>query len=850
MTDWELQFHGTSTTYLLIALLVAISLRLLGVGLYHVRYRRWRMGWLAMAGIGTPLMLAGALLLDAGIRHYRKDTKGRHRSVMGAAIALFACVVAAGFIALAGRAPSAIWLTIVASQLLTLIAMLYLPLVTRVGFRSMLSLTSLRTLAILALLLTLFKPALAVFGPEEHTLPRIAIILDASGSMGVRDDRPTPRFQRSLATLTRQRNRLAKHYEIEYFSVAREFRSAASLDAISLLAPPHDGDNATNIAGSLRWLAQEDIPAILISDGRDTTGTSLGPIASRLSKPLHTVGVGSLAEPVGKANAGLLNVSSPLNAADGDRITLDGTVFMDKLARSPVEVRLVDEDTGETLDTQTFWSNAEQDAQSFAFEWEAHSLPAEGDSPATALRMLAIDIPALEGEQTTDDNRWPVHVVITHPSLRVLYVEGVVRPEFKWLRRLLSAQTDMKCVTMVRVDTNRFWMQGQTTLTGLPASTDDLNDFDVVILGDIPRGLWTDAQLDALDAFVRNGGGLIALAGQHSLSDPRYADTGLERLLPVTLSSGGDQDLTPFVPRLTPEGETHPIFRGLVPFAMDTTPPTPELTGSVVLQALKPGATVLAVNPKLAGSEGPAPVLVVQNYGAGRSAAFAADTTWRWQLAGVEMAGGRLYDSFWLQTIRWLGAQGPAAREPAPAIAMAIRPPHANSGDEITLLAQAIDEAGGDLSDLLARCEVVTPDGATRETFTLQASHRGAFNGSFTADLAGTWTITTSLFDSPDAERPLASDAMTLHIHEPVTEMERVAQDVEQLEMLARETGGEYTSLPGLPDLVDRLLGRGDLTPVEASVKMTPIYHFPALFVVFVVAITVEWVLRRRWQLS
>jgi uncharacterized membrane protein len=855
LTDWELQFHGTNAEGLLTGLLVAITGALLAAGVYHLRGGRRRLGWFTLAAAGTPLMLAGALLVDAALLHKQGNSIGRRRRVFAASGALMGLVLVAGFVAIAGRSTPAIWLAIIGTQILVTVTVFYLPLIARVGARSMTSLTILRSVTILVLLLVLFKPAFAFFGPTQDRRPTLSILVDCSGSMGVRDDKPSPRLRRVLASLTSQQDRLAQHYQIEWIGIADGLLPEETLADLAQYTPPHEGDDATHLAAGLRYLAQEGTRAILISDGRDTTGTPLAPLAERLTQPLYTVGVGPLVEPAGQANASLKDITTPLIAADGDLMIIEGTLVLTDLARSPVKVRLLDEDTGRVLDTQTFWADGPLADQPIRFEWQARSLPSTDDTsaPTSPVRKLAVDIPALEGERTTDDNRWPIHVVITHPSLRVLYVEGVVRPEFKWLRRLLTQQTDLQCVTMVRVDEQRFWVQGSagtTAPTGLPTSVADLADFDVVILGDMPRELWSRAQLEVLETFVREGGGLIAMAGQHTLSDPSYANTGLEELLPVAIDAGGTQDFTPFLPVLTSEGENHPIFRGLTPFPDGTEGDIPPLTGSVIVPSLKPGATVLAVNPTVMADQSPTPVLVVQSYGAGRSAAFTADTTWRWRLRDVQVEDRRLYDAFWMQMVRWLGGEDPTTREPAPAIAMVLHPPYSNAGEEISLLAHAVDDRGDAIATRLVRCEVARPSGELYNTFTLEASRLGALAGSFDTDDAGDWTVTVSLLAGPEASDALATDTMTLHVHQPAPEMERLACDDVLLESLAQTTGGYYTPLLGLPDLVDTLLLERGREPVEASVSLAPLYHFPILFIVFVVTITTEWSLRRKWQLA
>ena len=72
---------------------------------------------------------------------------------------------------------------------------------------------------------------------------------------------------------------------------------------------------------------------------------------------------------------------------------------------------------------------------------------------------------------------------------------------------------------------------------GFPESQDELNYFDVLILGDLERKIFEQAGRFALvDAFVRqHGGGLATLGGLKVYGAGNYEDTTLARMLPFDL---------------------------------------------------------------------------------------------------------------------------------------------------------------------------------------------------------------------------------------------------------------------------------------------------------------------------
>src|SRR5690606_30305229 len=82
----------------------------------------------------------------------------------------------------------------------------------------------------------------------------------------------------------------------------------------------------------------------------------------------------------------------------------------------------------------------------------------------------------------------------------------------------------------------------------------------------------------------------------------------------------------------------------------------PGLTSLNLLGAVKPGAVVLAEKPEDDFGDRE-PLLVVQRYGKGRSAALATASTWRWQMRLD--ADDLRHERFWRQFVRWLAASAP-----------------------------------------------------------------------------------------------------------------------------------------------------------------------------------------------
>ncbi|MCY2925605.1 MAG: glutamine amidotransferase, partial [Planctomycetota bacterium] len=331
---------------------------------------------------------------------------------------------------------------------------------------------------------------------------------------------------------------------------------------------------------------------------------------------------------------------------------------------------------------------AEQNNQTISreFSWTPRERPG---APATGadVRKLVLKASAAAGERLLEDNRWQTHVLVTRPRIRVLYVEGTIRPEYAPLKRCLDSDPNVMFAGLVRFSGS----------TGLPAAAADFNRFDAIILGDLDSSFWSaggGGRLENLKRWVDAGGGLLMIGGQHTFAPGGYDKSPLADVMPVEMAVSGEaQDKSPFVPKLTPAGRGHPIFEGIGGYfpGPGDRPAAPELraleplSGCVRVLRAKPGADVLAVHPTRANDVGPLTVLATARYGQGRTAAFTADTTWVWDMPLRELGPESPYQRFWGQMVRWLANVSATRRAGASAAVLRTSSPCLRAQDELSI---------------------------------------------------------------------------------------------------------------------------------------------------------------------
>ncbi|MHC4562907.1 MAG: glutamine amidotransferase [Planctomycetota bacterium] len=859
MTNFHLQFQGTHDTVLACALLGLVTVLLAGWGVWQ-----WRAGYRLAARISwaaalTAPVFAAVMLVEASLRHRRGDVRGGRLAWLAAVLAAGALTVVAGIVASVGVSWPAVLAGLLAVQVFLAVGVLYSGAYESLGLGRLAGLIALRSAAILMLLGVLTRPAVSVEPTDTALRPPLAVLVDRSGSMAVAEPPLGERYARSVQMLASQQGRLAARYRSVWASFAQSPERAASVDELAGRQPRGEGTDQTNIAAAIRSVGRVGgaAPAaiVLITDGNDTSGEDITAAAEQTGAVVYALGVGDVAESqTAHKNIELTGVDAPLVATADEVATITATLKVSGLANHRSKVVLADAETGKELAGQSAWIAKPTQSQQVLLPWTARrSDTTPGDPPtATQVARLTVSAEAAAGEANDEDNRTDLHVLITHPKIRVLYVEGAIRPEYKYLQRQMAGDANIELMTLVRVGDSRFWARGSVggkTLSALPAGRSEFDWFDVIVLGDLDSHFLTDEQMRELAAFVERGGGLLMLGGQHSLGPGGYGGTDVEKALPV-LVGGRDQPqaTAPLRLRLTATGRAHPILSNIADTFADSADTLPPLRGCVTVVSAKPQAAVLAAHPTRENAAGPLVVLAVMRYGSGRSAVLTADTTWQWYLPMRSQGEASPYHRFWAQLTRWLAGVEGRTRRQTPAVVARLPRTYVPAGQKLDVSAAAVGGERADQTDIRATCELVRQGSAEA---TVSAAMRPLEGGTFRAELdspeAGEYRLVVRATDS--AGRSLGEDALSVHIAQPPAETQRLARNEALLRRLAEQTDGRYGDLAALPDILDALDAEILPSYPQPAATITPLHHFPTLMALFVAALTCEWVLRRRWQL-
>jgi uncharacterized membrane protein len=652
----------------------------------------------------------------------------------------------------------------------------------------------------------------------------VALVLDTSQSMAYGVD--GSRFEDALADLAGSlSDEIASNVSIQRYELSRDARPVDSYDES---APE---GTRTALANSLESVLSEArfVPlaaVILASDGADTSGgltvEELADLA-RFGVPIHTIAVGrdSIAEDLELADVVLAERTVPGSTIAG-RVSIrhDGggttriKVYDDDelLASVPVELQPDSAITTASVDI---------------------------DLANVGHRQLDFAVEPGDGERELRNNTRSRIVEVAEENYRILYFEGEPRWEYKFLRRAIANDENLRIVSLLRVSPNKFYRQGLDTPDqledGFPNSRDELFAYDAVIIGSVESASFSADQQRLIRDFVaERGGGLLMLAGPNGLGNGGWGQSELADALPSRLSPSSTNSFfrNQAKVRLSVQGSVAEMlrFEELASENRASWESLPAIADYQVTNELKPAAVALLhvttdKNELL-------PLLITQPFGRGHSYILATGGTWRWQMS-LPLEDDR-HEIFWRQILRALVADTPR-KESLTARARA-------GVTDIALRAEFRDNAFRPLNDISVSALVSREDGETWNVpLVPSADEPGVFSASIEPRESGTYYIEAL------AERggePVTTIRSSIRHEADRAEYFNLRRNSALLQRLSEATGGRYfegDALAALPELLR--YSRTGITVEETR----PVWDALAVFLLLVLLKAGEWFLRRRW---
>ena len=667
--------------------------------------------------------------------------------------------------------------------------------------------------------------------------------------------------------------RLSQDFDVRRYVFDTNVRPAKTFAELTL-----DGEssaiNGTLIALADRFRGQPVAGILLLTDGNGTDLSNVAMDDKHKLPPVYPVAIG--------ADHGLVDLSVSQVAVsqtnfEAAPVTITATLEGRAVANKEVGLRVLNE-AGEEVERRKVEHvrDGEPSVQRFLLKPEKSGISFFTVQAFLNGEETLKENDATSKEATLANNRRIVTVDRGGGPFRVLYVGGRPNWEFKFLRRALDEDDEVKLVGMVRIAKkepkftflNRDGARANPLFRGFgnkdeqaenydqpvlirlgtkdadelrggfPKSSDDLFQYHAVILDDIESAFFTQDQLSLLQQFVsRRGGGLLMLGGNLSFGEGGYQRTAVGDMLPVYLDRGDPTAADAgYRLLLSREGWLQPWVRLRTNETDESKRLTsmPEFKSLNGVQSIKPGASVLAQVTSADGKESPA--LVVQPFGRGRTAALLIGDLWRWNLKRTDHMESDLEKS-WRQTVRWLVSDVPGRVE------VESRRSSTGSTPAVQVLVRARDAQFEPLDNANVALHVQTPDGHKIE-LVAESSDRspGQYEALFAPRAPGVYRATIMVTAADGSEVGQREIGWTV---EPQTEEFRtLAVNRPLLEQFAKQTGGEVIALDDLDSFVSSLPNRK--IPVTETWTY-PLWHQSSVFLLAIICLIGEWGLRR-WR--
>lgn len=744
--------------------------------------------------------------------------------------------------------------------------------------------------AILGLVLLLLNRPVLTLGQERRDPSVLAFLIDDSLSMKVPDAAmPDGKLKGRLDAVKdllagsdgELLQKLSSVHDVRLYDFSRGARQIASIagpgdsrsapttrgseasvdDAVSAVDSLKPDGDATQIVGALNSVLQDVqgqrvAGVVLFTDGRETPSESPPEAVAALRSygvNIYPVVVGSDRMP---QNIAVQSVTFEDSAFVGDYTNLHVTLQASGYeANHPVTLALLRQvkENGRTTnvpvldDSGNEITKTVEAADSRPFSVDMQFKPSEADIPVANLVVEAKPQP---GEFDDSDNFHPARIQVLDNNISVLYVDGYPRWDYRYLKNSLLRDKTVKLSCLLTSadpnfhqegsdDPNRPQYQNSWRITGFPDTMDRLLDYDAIVIGDVDPREFTDVQLQLISDFVsKKGGGLAMVAGPR-WSPQGYRNTPIESLLPVIITHvETDDDDTSTITQgfhleLTPAARSYPIFRFFPEWADNE-----ELVKDHLQELfwycrgvmVKPGVGItLAQHPTDLGPDGrKAPILVIGAYGTGRTIFSAIDDSWRWRF----YTGESIFNTYWVQQLRYL-ARGRKIGQRK--LTFAADRDEYELGGQVNVRLQALSpDLMQQLSPPVSVQIVDDSTGQPIRKLDLQKedSANAVYSGSFTADKIGQFSVKLPHLTDNDP-------SLAFKVAEPEMELREPQVDTAFLSRL-----GNGAPIP-LGDAAARLLAIRSAARIIPIDTTQPLWNAPLVLVVFVLLITVEWIVRK-----
>ena len=624
------------------------------------------------------------------------------------------------------------------------------------------------------------------------------------------------------------------------------------IDPDNLNAPT--GNNTlikTALLKSVNKMAGKYIVGIgLLSDGQSPNEKIDHAVFSKINTPIYTIPVG------GDTTQSFLSIAE-VDAPDKTYVSdiVPVSIKLDQYPKGAeidlerVKIKIVNKETGQVIDEKIGIDSIDKKV----------TLTAQGkDKGIENWKIeLSYENTAIEKGQalvTLKDNIEEHKIQYIDSPIRVLYVDGYPRWEYRYLKSVLVREESIDSSILLVSADREFAQEGNTPLQRLPQTADELKDFDVIVVGDIHENYWSEKQKQLLKEHVgKRGAGIIWIGGDSAMPYS-YNQAPLNDLLPMLNPADVKRINFQEALRMKPttlasdlnvlrlrkkDSKNESVDDKFWPSNL------PEFWWGQDLGQLKPLATKnILGNFHEGNSSQKYPGVVMMPYGAGKSLYIATDEHWRWRYG----LGEHYYQQYWVQLVRMLARYRLQKQNENMLLNVPTRVLAGKASvieltiDDQNIVSQNLEKIkigiflDGGAEDPVAFIELLPKEKSENKEAIIAVSH---FQGKWTPDVAGKYTL--RVIDDAIPVENLESTTNVINSNDETF----APVDLASMNNIASNSGGKIYKVNELQQMFDALP-----SPRLINLdKSEEIRQSPLLMFLLILLITVEWVGRKMIKL-
>ena len=670
--------------------------------------------------------------------------------------------------------------------------------------------SALRSCSLVLLLLLFFEPLLRFIRTIEQQ-PAIAILIDDSQSMSIRDNAG----DRAAAI----RKLLGARYLSNLPAETKYFRFASKLQPISpsgLDSIQFSGE-ATNIGDALASLkdrlTKENIQSVvLISDGNYTIGKNPLYDAEAIGVPVFTVGIGDTTEQKDLLVANVL--TNNLVYAE-TRVPVDVTIKSSGFDGEKVEVT-VSEGT-EVLDRKLIVLQAGT---------RDYPVKLSIEPKEEGTKKYTVGVSKLPGELTDKNNARPVFVKVLKSKLRVLMFAGAPSPDVSAVRQSLAEDEHFSVHVFVQKSQNEFY-EGSFSRAALDSA-------DCIVLVGFPSQATSNSLLQQLRDIVDQEKKPLLFVNGKTVDYGKLQS--LEPFLPFSWSGVSAAEVNVF-PSVSERQKTHPLINLEGTITADSWQQLPPIFKTQTVFRSKAEADILA-SVKTQNIILNEPLVAIRAINRQKSFAITGHGIWQWRLLAQGNSQTEKFLPLLLtNAVRWL-----TTRDEGKNVRVVPTKEMFTTDEPVEFTAQVYDEQLRPADN--AEMKVELQRGKETIHVALNAIGSGRYEGSIEGVGEGDYTFVGKA--TADG-KSYGEDRGRFTVGQVNAEFLETRMNKQLLEQIAFRTGGKYYNHANAANITGDLGSSVKFAPKElVQTSEIELWNWQYLIAILVVLFGVEWFLRKR----